>query len=339
MRTLSLLLALCAVPWFYCQAARVDSDFVTHINWAVEGNPPAYPLFHWCVQLLNRCRVDSRLAAAIVAASAVGWSAWIVSRHIATPGPMRGLICVLLAVAYPLPTWWSGQDVYSWTVSPNFWHNPTATVAMPFALLLFFAATKPTRPVPWKDAAAVSVLAVLSLLAKPSYFLAFVPALGVYLAAAWRHAGKVALALVPAAAVLGWQCQQAAGGVVWAPFYLWSKVCPNIPAAIAASLMFPMVVVILYFREANRDNALILAWCCELIAVAEFSTLLEMNYRWDAGNVGWGMLLSAHVLFAVSAVFVSRQPPGWRRPVCLGVLALQGVSGLAYLSYFTSASA
>ena len=285
---------------------------------------------------LVRCGVVLRLAGAMTMAGAVGWSCWIVAQDIKGPVGVRYLLSLMVAVAYPLPTWWTGRNVYSWMVSPNFWTSPTTIVSMPFALLLFSAAVRTLQAPTWRNVGAVAAYSVLGLLAKPSYYVVFAPVFGLFFVSACRNPLKLVACFLPAAVLCYWQSRQLASDVRWAPYYLWPKMCPSPPFAVLASLAFPLVTTALYVREANRDTAMILGWCGLLVGLAQFCTLLEMNERWNHGNTGWGMLVAAHVLFAVCTAFLSRQPPGWRRGICWSVLGLQAISGVAYLNFLLS---
>ncbi|MBR5624395.1 hypothetical protein IKW72_05265 [bacterium] len=59
----------------------------------------------------------------------------------------------------------------------NVWHNPTTVAVMPFGLLLFYFGCLTVREKSLKNFLILAVLAVLNLFSKPSYILAWAPAI------------------------------------------------------------------------------------------------------------------------------------------------------------------
>jgi hypothetical protein len=250
-----------------------------------------------------------------------------------------------------MPAWlWSLPSVYHGVASPNVWHNPTGIFAAPFALVLFLAGLRALGQPSPRSAALVGGAMVLSALAKPNYVLAFGPCLGLALLAvlvravrAGRLGGGNAAALLllafaPAALVL-WQQFGAVTGETGkpnrlsvAPWAVWSKESPNIPASVLLGVAFPLTASLLYGREAAREGPLLLAWATLGVAVAQFALLSESDpERSGHGNFGWGLVFADAVLFVAAGEFLLRQS-GLRRVAAFGVLGLHALSGAVCLA-------
>jgi hypothetical protein len=323
------------------QYAYRTSDHMAHAGFALSGRLPTYPLWHWTFLSLSWLPV--RVAVALTGSLAFAATAWLTARATSHSGSATLGLTLALMFAYPFPNWWQGRDVYTWLVSPNFWHNPTANFSLPFALASFFVGARAIdeKGRDWRTLAGLSTLLALGVMAKPNWFLAFAVPLGAVFASAVTPLTahkflRLALVFAPAT-VLFWRQAHAisdeGAGVLFAPFELWQHYCPCIPAAIVLGLVFPLTVACLYPRQANADTMLSLAWFAQFTGIAQFALLMETGSRWGDGNMGWGMLIAAHVLFVASAAFVVKQADGWRKRLSLTVLVGHAVSGLVYLPW------
>ena len=143
------------------------------------------------------------------------------------------LVTTALMLAAPIVRPWRINRIYLGQISPNLWHNPTSLVCWPLAILLFFAANRFLSTRSLRTLAAIAGLALLSVLAKPNYFLAFAPVFGLL---SLRRLGLSRLwmlsqaAMVPAVAVLYWQLTASFNGpgamrpdraIVWMPLAGW----------------------------------------------------------------------------------------------------------------------
>jgi hypothetical protein len=336
-------------------------DYLAHIKLAMEmdhgGERPPHPLFHWTLRALAAgTDIEATQAAtALLLAAAISVRAWLTAGALASSHPLRlwslTLLCLALALAMPLPNWWNFPNIYLGQASPNIWHNPTAIFAMPFVLALYLLGVRALDELSWGLFAAVGVTMALCLLAKPNYCLGFAPCFFVMalasLVSAARSgrftadgaAARMLLAFVPASAVILWQSfvvfPDYSGGtrLIYAPFVVWGGMVPNIniPAAVFLGVAFPVAACLSSPAAAVRDRGLVLSWATMALCVVQFALLAETGNRFRDGNLGWGMILSAHVLFVASCVFLLRQPASVRRGLAFGVFGLQVVSGCVFL--------
>jgi hypothetical protein len=343
------LMFILALPLFY---RLIESgDHPTHMGIALrmaEGKAaPPHPLFHWAlIALVGRTSATAPGAAALLLALAVAARAGLTARALRQErtGPLVTLLaCVALALAIPLPNWWHYRVIIG-QPSANVWHNPTFLAAAPFALWLFLEAVQLLNRVALWQAAVVGTVMALSLLAKPNYVLAFgpcfVPSLVGVVRRAWRErdltrvagVAVLVLALLPATAVAVWQAWWLEGkhpASFGSPLVSWHRLSPNIPGSILVGVAYPLAVAFFYRQPASGDQALTLAWKSFGVAVATFALMDETSG--GHGNWGWGLHLTTAVLFVATTAFLLRQAPGWRRWLCLALLAAHAASGAFHL--------
>jgi hypothetical protein len=202
-------------------------------------------------------------------------------------------------------------------------HNPTMLFSKPLALALFpfglKAAFERDRQ-SWRLVAMVVPLVVLSMVIKPSFMMAFMPAVtGLAILNARRADWKLLLfgLALPTVIVLlpqyiqRYQTEAAAHpGVIWAPLYVIGLHVSTDPvtlaARLAASVVFPAFATLLFFTAAVRDRALGMAWAVFVAGIALGYLFAESGASADHGNFLWSGQLAAFLLFAVSSLFVLR---------------------------------
>jgi hypothetical protein len=361
------LLAALFLPvfWRYCvwPDRPGGTDHSSHIVF-IRGNAILpYPFFRWTVLALalgEDRHLGPAAAAAVTLATAVtaGLSGLYLSARSNRSTPLVTALCVLLALAMPLPSWYQlehilrrvadltwepGNGLYRGQITPNVWHNPTTIFAMQFTVGLFWVSARALTDLRLKVAAAVGVMMVLALLAKPNYVLALAPCLGLALLAQPLPVVPKTLRLVATfflpvavlmaqAAILVGPKKTIGEEMVVAPYALWSQYSDNIPGSALAGIVFPLSVVLLYAGRFREEPDLKLAWAVLGMAVLQFALLAEAGERFLAGNWGWGMIFADHVLFLASCEFLLRQRTHWKQLVCLGFLLLHAVSGSANLA-------
>ncbi len=224
---------------------------------------------------------------------------------------------------------------------PNQWHSPTTLFSKPFALLLLGLAPAVVWPANGTKAGRTRMLAsaalvVMSVLVKPNFIMAFLPALGILAVLNWRRADWLWLGFgfaLPAVAVLEWQyavtfaLNTEGAGVILAPLHVIRLHGPaglaTLGWRLAASVLFPLAAAAC-FPSVRADRRVQLGWVTFLVGAA-IGYLLAEGDRAGAGNFLWSGQLAAFVLFAASAVAVLRAAATGRTGVnWLGRFALCG---------------
>jgi hypothetical protein len=228
------------------------------------------------------------------------------------------LVSGALMLAAPIARPWRINRVYMGQISPNVWHNPTSLVCWPVVILLFFAAYDFLRSARLRSLAAIGALAVLSVVAKPNYFLAFAP---VFALLSLRRFGLTRqwvlsqLAMLPTVAILYWQMTAAFGGadamragraIAWMPLAAWHVYSDSIPLSLLFSLAFPLSYLLVFRRSLVNRELLVFAWGVMLSALLWTICFAEVNTaNGDVDvhfNFSWGSHLATYLLFLVTAI-------------------------------------
>jgi hypothetical protein len=249
----------------------------------------------------------------------------------------------------------NAHNLYFGYIAPHSYHNPTIILLLPLAFGVFLFALrvfndKPVS-VPWVLVCAG--IAALSTIAKPNYAICLLPALALCTLYAlvrkqpidWRL--LLVGIVIPTVEVIIWQFfyyrYQGVGGFAFAPFQVMEAFSPGtlLPKLIL-SILFPALVLILYFKDATRDLAMRLSWLAFLFG-AFYTYFLIDSVVWAAGNFGWSGEVTLLILFITSTFFVIRQYQSTRQwtprlGICAAALVLHLVSGsIFYLPHLTSA--
>jgi hypothetical protein len=337
---------LLALPYYWYLSDK--ADFPAHIGFArdmLSGKRMVpHPLFHGTLILLTAGNLDGAAEGAsaflmAISLAALTWLTWSLLEKESRSVVATFALSLALTVATSLPNWW-GAHRYVGTLGPMQWHNPTGIFEMPFALAYFIAGLRLLANPCSRTASLAGMMGVLSLLAKPSYFLAFAPCLlleGLSIirsrgprTALWLFAISFGPCLLILAGQYHWLTSD--GRVLVAPLEGWRILSKNhIVGSALAGMAFPLAVLCCYARQVNGDRVLILAWLSSLVAAGTYACFLE-SARITDGNFAWGSVYASHVLFVASAGFLLRQAAGgWRTSLCWAVLAAHAISGAQFL--------
>jgi len=273
-------------------------------------------------------------------------------------------------------TWHLRNLYYGYMVSHQLWAQ-SAIALKPFALLtlalgvrVFHPTSPDRRPM---TITALAVAALMSTVAKPSFIVCFLPALGLLLiprlwARRWVDLAVYVGALaIPNLALLVWQYvttylavqhlsvgQVMSGqgtGIALAPLqvmgYLTEFLHPGLwwlLPKFVLSILFPSLVTLLYRERAIHDWRLTLAWLTFGFGCFSAYFLAEVEVP-TSGNFVWSGQIATFLLFVTAALFFVEQvmPPGrptWRALVfdgrssaCTTALALHVICGLYHLAH------
>jgi hypothetical protein len=214
----------------------------------------------------------------------------------------------LCSFAFSLPA----QHLYLGSIPPNVWHNPSTILLMPFALALFWSSLHFLRDGRPKWLWISFALGALNIAAKPSFVLCFLP---VFSGAALlrfgiqRKSGEALLLVAAIASMLGAQyvyvfvvhpagsTLTSSSGVVVAPLSVWNHYTTEIPLALVASYLFPVVAVALGGHVVWRNQAVRYALALALVGLAEYALLAEQGARELEGNLTWQAIVTQYILF------------------------------------------
>jgi len=267
------------------------------------------------------------------------------------PDTVIRLISLILVFAFSIPLgYFMGRAYYLGHIPPTVWHNSTTIFLMPFALLLFWVSYQqlfqPTRPRMFL----ITVLIVLNILIKPNYFFVFCIAYPLMLIRFfgfrkqfWINISPVVIGAVLLAIEyyaiyrLGYSNLYAEkSSVVVRPFMVWLLFTHHIGVAFLSSVLFPLAVTVLYWRDIRDSSLLQYSGLSFLIAVVIFCLLAETGPRLTDGNFLWQCIVCNYILFLVAAVlFLEKIYAGgmsrWKMGLISSLYVLHFLSGVGYL--------
>ena len=270
------------------------------------------------------------------------------------------LILALMTIAPILPLALVTGSLHSgdWNfLAITTYHNPTMILLRPLALGLFYLSLLSFRKVP-PDARNImftAVLVILSTLAKPNYAICLAPAL--VAAALFRVARHLEVnwkqllfgLLFPMVVVLGWQfwftytqgsLSLSKSHIIFAPLALfpWNY----IPLRFLLSILFPLVLLVIYRQKVFSNFPLAFSWLVFFIGAFFTYFIAESGERLKDGNFLWCGQITLFILFVTSTIYLlhSRKTPfepfGWRQILLWSIFALHAGSGvLWYIGHLT----
>ena len=364
---LALLFAL-SYALFYQMTLRPSSDIAIHATWAAEGDfrdptsfvhHGAHPMWHVLVSVLLHLGLPLPAASALITALSKVFIAYATHRMLTSALRDRlsetaitlftGILMLVSCLCVPA----LNPTVYAGIGTPNTWHSCTQLMAMAFMLVCvprtarcyeFFS---PSAPLAWRQPVMLGVLLFLSLLAKPTFMQAFLPAASLFFLYQWirrpqcsRCFVQVLVCVLPAVALMIFQYLYYFGIIVpWQSSvvleYDWGKALHLLRVVLI--MAFPLYTLVLC-RAQKADTTFVLTLLLNLTAIVEMLLLGEDGRRASDGNFGWGMMGASLMLWVVCLIRFLRQQDvwNWRRPRNLVgwlLLAWHLASGVYYIGY------
>jgi len=233
--------------------------------------------------------------------------------------------------------------------TPNPWHNPTYIFCRPFSLLVFILLLKSHSKFQsglssTKELVMLSIFSVLSMWAKPSFLICFLPAvfiLYLYLILKKRITLKyyllTGMALIPSLVPLYlinntvYHTAEAANSIIVTFGKGWYQHTNSILVSIALGMAFPIFITFNRIRHLSIPH--LLAIIMYLVAALEYFFLLENGTRMYDSNFTWGYLFSMFFMFMVCCdeLVFKRSLVKNRARIGYVLLFLHLISGCLYL--------
>lgn len=357
--------ALVFAPILYSQIyTSTISDFGPHLAWAerIYSAPATLPPsliahggWEWLV-LLTRQVINSRwnlagLLATLVSVFAAVGILFFILRKYCKPW-LAGALSISLMVIAPLLVflpfdhlWYIGGYVWA-----NTYHNPTSLLLKPFAILQFWFTYQALegRKISWSLVLLMALGSLAAAFAKPSYIICLLPALMILGFLRWirknpLNTGALAFGIVlPSVAILLWQysmsfSSSADSQIIFSPFSVMSLYSGNLLPKFLLSIVFPVIVTAVYWKDAVIDARMRLGWLSFAIGAAFTYLLAETGSQFKYGNFGWSAEITLFLLFAACVFLIAEKklPPenSYRRWVILISGFLHVYFGFFYYSF------
>lgn len=224
-------------------------------------------------------------------------------------------------------TFWGFDYIYrcNGILTPNPYWNATYLAVRPFTVLCFFLSAKVLAEYEThfclKDGIALGVSVFLATFTKPSFTFVLAPVLTITVFRrlfagkfrTWRNTLALCGCFLPTAALLFYQffgvfmgtnSRGEETGIGLELGKAWHVYSNNIPLSIVMALLFPLVVLVLNWKELKKDGAFRLAWQLMLVGFLTFLLLYEKGFRFDHMNFSWGYMHGLFFVFGVSILQV-----------------------------------
>jgi hypothetical protein len=261
-------------------------------------------------------------------------------------------VCLNIVIAIYLPFF--NPNPYVGQESPNIWHNPQMLFLKPFALLFFFYYMEFIQndgQLTKRGYFILSSLLMISVVIKPSFVFAFLPATGIYLLAFHTRElhlyRKTLLLSLPTLAVLCYQYYityyLSAGmshyhdKIIFTYFGVMKLYTPSVVVSTLLVLAFPLSVAIYYRRELAHNIYARMAWILTAVSFAQAAFLAEQE-KFSQGAFGFGYIISLFILYIFSMqVYLSSRTKDslisdLKQLVITIIFAAHTVSGVYYLA-------
>lgn len=372
------LLFVLSFAMFYALTLRPSSDIAIHATWASEGDfrdltsfvhHGAHPMWHVLVSILLHMGMALPAASALITALSKVFTAYVTHRLLTVALHERLsrtsitlFTAVLMLVSCGcIPS--INPTVYAGIGTPNTWHSCTQLMAIAFMVVCVpytawcydsfterLSSQGSRTKLPWMQTIVLGGLLLLSLLAKPTFMQAFLPAACLFFLYQWiRHPHnspyflQVLACVLPAIAFMIFQYLYYFGIIVpWQSSmvleYDWTKML-HVLLRVGLMMAFPIYAILITHRQ-EWDTNFVLTLIFNLVAIVEMLILGEDGRRASDGNFGWGMMGASLMLWIVCMIRFLRDNCQWYKPQKLigwALLAWHLASGVYYIGYlFTS---
>lgn len=225
---------------------------------------------------------------------------------------------------------------YVGVFSCNPFHNATYMAARPFAILAFFQYAKlldsyetgyggrwkhAESGVDLRDYVLFALYLLLATMAKPSFTIVLVGAAGLIMVYRMVRSKfrnflptiQLGLCFIPTFIDLLYQFkgvfvpeEGAEGGIGFCFGDVWKLYCDNIPLALCLAAGFPILVLILNFKELKKNTIYRFSWQVYLMGFAMAFLIYEKGFRMPDFNFSWGYMYGIFFAF-VGALLVLLQ--------------------------------
>lgn len=239
---------------------------------------------------------------------------------------------------------------YLGVFTANPFHNATYMAARPFAILAFFWYVKLLDEYEEgckgriKDYLLFSLFLLLATMTKPSFTIVLVGAAGLIMV--WRMVKsrfrnfvptvQLGLCFIPTFVDLLYQYsgvfvpdEGQEGGMGFCFGSVWRLYCDNIPLAICLAVGFPLLVLVLNFKELKKNTVFRFSWQIYLMSFAMAFFLYEKGFREPDFNFSWGYMYGIFFAFVGAMDVLLKKTAEKKRPV---LLAIQWLAFLWHLA-------
>jgi len=242
---------------------------------------------------------------------------------------------------------------YLGVFSPNPFHNATYMAARPFAILAFLWFGKllsvyeeGLKGASLRDYFLFSLFLLLATMTKPSFTIVLVGAAGLLMLyrlfrGKFRNfvpTVRLGLCFIPTFIDLLYQFkgvfvpeEGVEGGIGFCMGDIWRDYCDNIPLAVGLAIGFPILVLLLNYKELKKNGIYRFSWQIYLMSFAMAFFLYEKGFRKPDFNFSWGYMYGIFFCHLGALLVLLKATAGLAERGGKRATALVGLQWLAYL--------
>ncbi len=228
--------------------------------------------------------------------------------------------------------------IYLGKGSPNIWHNITIWVVKPFAFLTIVSILIAIQANDSKYYFFAYILSVISLFAKPSFIIMFLPA--IFLVAIinkyftkdfWIFYGTLALTSL---IILLYQFSNtfSKSEIIFDFLGVWSTNSSNIALSIVLGLAFPLLFVILN-KKVLEEPLFQILWIQVFIGITLYALFAQSGKQYMHANFSWSYMIAMNLLYVFSIVrfaCIYQKLTAVKRYLLSSILLIQVIIGTYY---------
>ena len=275
-----------------------------------------HPLWHILVHYMNYITLNAKFSAAIVSALLVLMWIYIVQTiYIFFIGKEKKNIYLyaflfIIFIIGPAFIPFFSNNIIMGVGSPNIWNNVTLITVKPLAILTVFFTilSLEKKHIYYYILGAVSLL--ISIFAKPSFVIAFLPALVLLIIFKKNYSKEniiyVAILSLISIGSLAYQFLHTFGDgkakIIISFLGVWSAGSPNVFISILLAILFPLLYLIFNLDNVKKNNYLLLSWIMTFISIVYAAFLAEEGDRFYHGNFFWSYMISLSLLYVFTLI-------------------------------------
>jgi hypothetical protein len=300
--------SICSYPSDTSEHIKFTKEFFHHDRYI------PHPLWHICSYTISKLfNIQLTLSAAICSTFLlVLWSILVyvfIIKNINDNFKVRLSMMIIIMIG-PLCIPWYNKIIYYGQGSPNIWHNVTLWSVKPFALLSTWLSIDGLYKKDIKKLTLATIFTLISIFAKPSFIIMFLPALLLYAIARQEYKDMLFVkfyAIVSGLSIMILLYQythtfnQQEGKIIIDFLGVWSLTSQNISVSILLALAFPMAFISLH-SKILQDRYILISWIMIFISIAYYATFAQTGRFYTHGNFGWSYMIAMSLLYLFSIV-------------------------------------
>jgi len=206
--------------------------------------------------------------------------------------------------------------IYIGQGSPSVWHNVTLFTVKPFALLSVFFTIKFFQTTKGADFLFAFLFSLISIFAKPSFILIFLPSLVVYMVIKKLFNKPqlfyLSISIISTVSILLYQFIHRFGDngnskIIFDYLGVWSTQTPNVFISIILVLGLPILITLFNYKSIKDNEYIKFSWLLIFFSMFLKASFAEQGTKYYSGNFGWSWQIALSIIYIYSIIEYFKQ--------------------------------